>query len=59
MRLRVRVLLAAALVVAVAVVAAGCGGGGDTKGAAGDAGPAKNQVLRMAWAPSLPRSIRA
>lgn len=54
MRLRVRVLLAAALVVAVAVVAAGCGGGGDTKGAAGDAGPAKNQVLRMAWGAEPP-----
>jgi oligopeptide transport system substrate-binding protein len=54
MRLRVPVLLAAALVVAVAVVAAGCGGGGDTKGAAGDGGPSKNQVLKMAWGAEPP-----
>jgi oligopeptide transport system substrate-binding protein len=53
MGLRVPVLLAAALVVAVAVVAAGCGGG-DTKGAAGDAGPSKNQVLKMAWGAEPP-----
>ncbi|HJQ49486.1 MAG TPA: peptide ABC transporter substrate-binding protein [Gaiellaceae bacterium] len=56
MRLRVSVLLAAAVVVAVALVAAGCGGGssGDNKGAAGDGGPAKTQVLKMAWGAEPP-----
>jgi ABC-type oligopeptide transport system substrate-binding subunit len=54
MRLRVPVLLAAAFVVAVAVAAAGCGGGSDTKGAAGDAGPSKSQVLKIAWGAEPP-----
>jgi ABC-type oligopeptide transport system substrate-binding subunit len=40
-------------VVAVELIAAGCGGG-DKKGAAGDGGAAKSQVLKMAWGAEPP-----